>query len=537
MTFQERYPRYRAPTGNREVLCEPPWNSLGELLRENREQLDSFQQNFGGLSFGELRSMARSSLLNEAGKFTSAYADFNVAKDDNQPLVLTGHQPGLHHAGVWLKNFAAARIAKEWQGTAVNLIIDSDLCRSTSVAIPTGATDEPRISHVAYDQATTQMAFEERDVLDRETWRTFGDRAATAISPLVNEPMLRNWWPRVASAGKPANLGIALSQARHQLEIEWGVESLELPLSAVCRGEAFQRFAAHLMLEAEPFRQAYNEALAEYRQAHRLRNSAQPVPDLAAHGGWIETPLWIWTAEDPTRHPLFVKYTARELALRGGNGEQYSVASSGDPNRRIVGLLEDMESRGVKVRSRALITTMFARLFLADLFIHGIGGAKYDQVTDHISQTVFGITPPRHATVTGTLRLPVPHATADPLQVRKVEQKLRDLRYHPEATIDVGQLSATDQQRLAQLAEQKRMWINTAKTVENCTERHRSIDRSNVQMQNLATHQHEELSAELKNLQRQLQVNRVLDSREYPACLFPQEDIHNFLLDFHAPMP
>ena len=49
---------------------------------------------------------------------------------------------------------------------------------------------------------------------------------------------------------------------------------------------------------------------------------------------------------------------------------------------RAVEQLADWGRRGVKIRSRALITTLWARLVLGDLFLHGIGGAKYDQVTD-----------------------------------------------------------------------------------------------------------------------------------------------------------
>ena len=36
------------------------------------------------------------------------------------------------------------------------------------------------------------------------------------------------------------------------------------------------------------------------------------------------------------------------------------------------------------LRPRALTLTLFARLCVADFFIHGIGGGKYDEVTDRI---------------------------------------------------------------------------------------------------------------------------------------------------------
>ena len=44
----------------------------------------------------------------------------------------------------------------------------------------------------------------------------------------------------------------------------------------------------------------------------------------------------------------------------------------------------DLGKQGFKIRSRALTNTLYARLFLGDLFIHGIGGGKYDEVTDAI---------------------------------------------------------------------------------------------------------------------------------------------------------
>ena len=47
-----------------------------------------------------------------ARRYVAAYAGESGAAfdeaDSAAPLILTGHQPGLVHPGVWLKNFAAA---------------------------------------------------------------------------------------------------------------------------------------------------------------------------------------------------------------------------------------------------------------------------------------------------------------------------------------------------------------------------------------------------------------------------------------------
>ena len=48
---------------------------------------------------------------------------------------------------------------------------------------------------------------------------------------------------------------------------------------------------------------------------------------------------------------------------------------------------------GNKIRPRAITTTMFSRLFFSDVFIHGIGGAKYDTITDEIIKRILRYRP------------------------------------------------------------------------------------------------------------------------------------------------
>ena len=49
---------------------------------------------------------------------------------------------------------------------------------------------------------------------------------------------------------------------------------------------------------------------------------------------------------------------------------------------------------------------MYLRMMVADLFVHGIGGGKYDQVTDCIIEEFFGLKPPPLAVATATMKLP-----------------------------------------------------------------------------------------------------------------------------------
>ena len=93
------------------------------------------------------------------------------------------------------------------------------------------------------------------------------------------------------------------------------------------------------------------------------------------------------------------------------------------------------------MRTRALATTLFARLLLADVFIHGIGGAKYDQVTDEICEDFLAA----HCR-------PMPRFPAHcdyrsigrqaPVDSRhQLRRELREYRFHPELHQDKMEFS------------------------------------------------------------------------------------------------
>ena len=53
------------------------------------------------------------------------------------PIVVTGHQPAMIHAGVWAKHVVATRLARAVGGLAVNLVVDNDAPRHHGAADPT----------------------------------------------------------------------------------------------------------------------------------------------------------------------------------------------------------------------------------------------------------------------------------------------------------------------------------------------------------------------------------------------------------------
>jgi hypothetical protein len=165
------------------------------------------------------------------------------------------------------------------------------------------------------------------------------------------------------------------------------------------------------------------------------------------------------------------------------------------------------------------MTTLYARLFLGDLFLHGIGGAKYDELTDVLIRRFFGLTPPAFYAVTATLLLPVRRPAVAPEDVRRVDHMLRELRFHPEQHLD-GEASG------AQLhVEAKRRWIAETPSVATARRRHVEIESANAALQPFVEPQRHRLLQERERLLEELRKERLLASREFSFCLFPNEDL------------
>ncbi len=533
MESAREYRTLCAPSGDGQTLVDPPWQALPNAVSRNREQLSYVQYDVQGRSLADLRAAARRVLLNRAIGYTSQYREVparwrNTASLGELPFLLSGHQPELFHPGVWYKNFVLGSLARRLDGVGIHLLIDSDTCRSASIRVPTGSADEPRVEAVAYDEPMAEVPHEERMIRDAATFSTFAERSASLIRPFVSDPLVAELWPLVMGRNpSQRNLGLRLAQGRHALEETWQNETLELPQSAVCELPEFGWFVAHLLANLPRFWAAYNDALAHYRRAHRIRGHAQPVPDLAASDGWLEAPFWIWSTDDPLRRPLYARQMGDELVITDRRSHKISLAISDDRNGTVAAQqLSDLTSRGVKLRTRALTTTLFARLVLGDLFLHGIGGAKYDQVTDQIVRLFFGFEPPEFATISATLRLPIAHEAADFSDIGPWQRRLRELQYHPEQFVQ-----ANGNGTAAELIAAKRRWVDVHKTPENARERHRGIVAANEALQPFVAPLREQIERERDELQRRRRGEAILRSRDYSFCLYPRRHFSTLLAE------
>ena len=521
------YRSLRAPREDGGVFIDPPVADEAALLRQNIALRDQQDCDVHGCSLRQLRDLARRGLLQRATAYTREYRDVSMGDlNHNSPLILTGHQPDLTHPGVWFKNFLLSELAHRTSSYAVHLLIDNDSVRTTSIPVPSGSSQNPFLTSVALDASTTPVPYEARTIKDPALFSTFASRVQETIAPLIGQPLVSRFWPgAVDAAGQHSNLGRALAQARHMLEGAWGLHSLELPLSAVCDDRSFRWFAAHLLNDAPRLRDIHNACVAEYRRVSKVRSHTHPVPDLVQDDPWTEVPFWLWTVEQPRRRAAFVRRQAQQVTLSDRKDVCITLDLGPDADAsRCVDQLDEAHRRGVRLRPRALITTMYARLVLSDLFIHGIGGAKYDQVTDAIVRRFFAVEPLEYILATATLKLPVPRTRVAPEDIQRVKLLLRELRFHPELHVD-----ATPE-ALPLIAE-KRRWIESKLPANRLRERHQGISSANAALHAMLGPRRGQLLAEEVELRSLLRKQAILDSREYAFCLFPVESIRNRLLD------
>lgn len=385
--------RWRAPQEDGAALVDPPLAAAAEILKQNRDAKPPVGSAILGRSLAELARESRRELLALAREYTGAYRDLPPAGDGSAPLLVAGHQPELFHPGVWFKSFVLSSLAGKLNAQAVNLLIDNDTVRSAAIRVPGGTLAEPRVEQVAFDTPRGNVPYEEREILDAACFESFGARAAEHLAPLIPGPLLHELWPLTrAASGRSRNLGRVLAEARNRLEESLGLSTLELPLSAACETDSFRWFAVELLAGLPRLHEIYNGSLAEFRRANKVRSRTHPVPDLAEEHGYLEAPFWLWTHDSPQRRRLFVLRHADRLEVTDRLRVRFDLPLTGE---RVVDVLREQSAAGIRLRPRALVTTMYARLVLADLFVHGIGGGKYDQLTDLILARYFDLPPPR----------------------------------------------------------------------------------------------------------------------------------------------
>ena len=529
------YVRLRAPKRDGQTLDLPAGSEVAALLSDNlaRRQSDDQSSNSASNDFPlkDLQTRARAEAIELAVNWSNQYLPVEARVDANSlqasaPIIFGGHQPTLFHPGVWYKNFRLHQIAQASGGTAINMVVDNDLSGAASIKFPQKSKSRASIGLVAFDAPGLDVPFEMQNIVDQKVFESFGKKSADSIAPLVSDPIVKHLWPEVVKAEKmlaqshrASTTGHAIAAGRHLLEHAHGLRTLEVPISRLAGSSSFAEFSAYLIENLSELSDAYNQAVIGYRAKHGIRSSAHPVPELSrteeSGTEWLEAPFWIWTDQSPLRKPMFVRQIGNDLEI---SNSEVALAKISLPtwSHWLVAQNQQIQAtgKGIFIRPRALITTMFARLLASDLFVHGIGGAKYDQLTDQIILSFFGVDPPRFVTATGSWRLPTGFPEVYPADITSRKEALRKMRFHPEMFISTADENTT------RLIESKHSAI-AGRSEQSPLERHRAIESANLELQGLLEPERTAIENEIDSLSEKIRDSQILNSREFSFALHP----------------
>ena len=385
-----RYADWKAPKIDGESLLWPEPQRVVADLAANRAALDASAVAIQNKPLSEWRRQTRLAVIG----------------DPTKPVIATGHQIELYHPGVWIKNVLLDAVARKTGAVALHVAVDTDSPKHLQLRWPGGAIDASDDVLLKTGEWSGQVAQPSVRHLNKllgrlsdaeETW------SFTASTDAFRKALLLNH-------DEDARLPQYLLDAAKAVDESLGLCYETRLLSDLIRLPAYFALVHHIAADIERYAAAYNAALADYRDENDIDSPSRPMPDLRIDDDTIELPFWFDRLDTGDR--------SRGVVVRGDcggvAGRWHLLADEAcfafDPtlpgDAAADRLAEFCRANQIRLTPRALTLTTFLRLMVTDQFVHGIGGGRYDQVTDRILDSYFGIPAPAFAVTTGTLYFP-----------------------------------------------------------------------------------------------------------------------------------
>ncbi len=384
------YADWKAPKQDSQILIWPEPETFVRAVDENAARLAGAETLVQNRPMRELRDEARS--------FAGVH--------DQRRIILTGHQTELWHPGVWAKNAMIDASARKMGAVAIHLAVDTDAPKHLSIRWPNFSmpiSDDPAATSADWAALVPPPTPVHLDEIET--------RLNAAKSTFGYEPMLGEWLQAMRIAVldglNGSDLPKSIATASHQLDWSLGLEYSIHTLSPTLGSRAWLAFAYHVMSRAAEFANVYNGSIACYRKQEGIDSSTRPMPDLRVTNFQIEAPFWLDELTVSRRHRMMIELRNGSLYLCRPFADDCLELKPGlDAFEAAENLREFVLKHRLRITPRALTLTIFMRLFVTDVFVHGIGGGRYDQIADRIIHRHFGIEPPKFAVSTATMFLP-----------------------------------------------------------------------------------------------------------------------------------
>lgn len=423
--------------------CIPPYEEWPALLAANREIVQTLHKRVGESIVRDVRAqvvkaaLQYSSSLRELARKAGIPlpAEPRESADVSLPIIMAGHQPVIYHSGILEKMACLRKLAKSTGAMAINVAIDTDEGDAGRIAWP----------HIKGDELSIKLGtIGTQSVLFRS--QRVGDVSQVArICEEAQRDLSASGLPNVATrVARVSRLYQALAHesiVAANAIVRWaesGTGYLELPLSQMVELSAVRMFIQAIVENGKGFVATYNATLDEYRRSHKIKNPANPFPNMTMEPGLIELPLWCVAGD--ARLPL--KVVAGEPAV----------------------MKEEI------IAPRGSIVTMLLRGLCSDLFIHGLGGGKYDQFVDAFAQEYWGTPLPRFVVTSATRHL-FPEAVERYTRARGLRARYKEIISHTERFFGQGTFTHDEESALRTMVEQRRELLKQLQSTTTSDER------------------------------------------------------------------
>lgn len=539
--------RHAVPGNDREIFIDPPINRIVDLIHSNTHKFSRYDFSICGIPFQKFRNSVRHEILQKAIEYTRGVGSTELRVEELEhttpTIIQTGYQPTFYHPGIWIKNHLAYHIAKRVDGLSINISIDNDTCHENWICVPRVDKQEITLEKIEFVERSantfaslsTGLAFEELSFTDASRVIHFRNKVLACLNRYSSggsETFEKFANLMLDALKRTSNMGEILTIARRKFEDSFGIYNLEVPVSKICECDSFLLFFLTILLDCKRFASIYNYRLGCYRKENKLRSKAHPLPDLKVDGNTVEIPFWAWRQGEPRKKLFGQCVDNKHIDLIYENQVVLTFDTGGTVE---LSRLKKLINSGVKIRPRAITNTMFSRLFFSDLFIHGIGGARYDVITDSLIKDFFGVEPPGFLTASATLYLPFQGFDITTVDLKAHRLLLRDMHYNPDRHLPAH--LKTDK-KISTLIMEKQKIIETT-NIQTCTERSernhaerlhkfkRIREINNILEDKLLPYLQQE-KTELERMEKIVLQNEIMRNRAYPFCIYPGSLLKTF---------
>ncbi|MFN8708029.1 MAG: hypothetical protein ACK526_20765 [Planctomyces sp.] len=441
---------------------------LLELARRYTDRLTSLAE-----AAGVMTNFAEGSFA-ETQRPSPAATEGVANLSDSSSLIVTGHQPVIFHSGLTFKYRMTESAAAAVGGVSLAVIMDTDDGDAGKFEFPRFAAEDQQhwppadssgrtFQNITSDSATLGKGsglFFSQSLKSGSQIQTLRDQVIAGLLSTGCESAVTQATRAFDACAALSNQGVSVAEANVIVRRAAGIgtNTLEFPFSEFCQLPEVIELTRSILNQAEEFSEQYNRALDSFRLKQRIDNPANPFPNLNRRGSDFELPFWLIHRASGVRQRLQIRKQGELLEIHGDEGTVTST-DSGITNDT----LKSLRELGLLIVPRGALITAFMRLLAADLFVHGIGGGRYDRFTDELIRLWWNIEPSAWTVATASRYL-FRDLRKQLEDLDALESKFRDYQYNPQRYLEAGVFSAVFEGRLKVLLTEKQRLVEELKT-------------------------------------------------------------------------